>query len=73
MLLTDEGRRLLERVRAAIGEITQGVEAIRSGERDRILTVSIVPCFAAYWLLPRLAEFNERHPDIEVNIRAACH
>jgi len=26
MLLTDEGRRLLERVRAAIGEITEGVE-----------------------------------------------
>ena len=29
-----------------------------------------MPCFAAYWLLPRLADFNERHPDIEVNIRA---
>src|SRR5258706_10175455 len=70
MLLTDEGRRLLERVRAAIGEITEGVEAIQSGSRERILTVSMVPGFAAYWLLPRLAEFIERHPDIEVNIRA---
>ncbi len=69
MLLTDEGRRLLERVRAAIGEITEGVEAIRSSNRDRILTVSMVPGFATYWLLPRLAEFIERHPDIEVNIR----
>src|SRR5712691_10889659 len=37
MLLTDEGRRLLERVRTAIGEITEGVEAIRSSNRDRIL------------------------------------
>jgi LysR family glycine cleavage system transcriptional activator len=69
MVLTDEGRRLLERVRAAIGEITEGVEAIRSSNRDRILTVSMMPAFATYWLLPRLAEFNERHPDIEVNIR----
>ncbi len=69
MLLTDEGRRLLERVRTAIGEITEGVEAIRSSNRDRILTVSMVPGFATYWLLPRLAEFIERHPDIEVNIR----
>ncbi len=49
MLLTDEGRRLLERVRAAIGEITEGVEAIRSSNRDRILTVSMVPGFATYW------------------------
>src|SRR5258705_12460038 len=69
MLLTDEGHRLLERVRAAIGEITEGVEAIRSGNRERILTVSMVPGFATYWLLPRLAQFIERHPDIEVNIR----
>src|SRR5258707_11549591 len=70
MLLTDEGRRLLERVQTAISEIAEGVEAIRSDNRDRILTVSMLPGFAAYWLLPRLAEFIERHPDIEVNIRA---
>jgi LysR family glycine cleavage system transcriptional activator len=70
MLLTDEGSRLLERVRAAINEIAEGVEAIRPRNRDRILTISTVPCFAAHWLLPRLADFNEHHPDIQVNIRA---
>jgi len=69
MLLTDEGRLLLERVRNAIGEIAEGLEAIRPGDRDRILTISVVPGFAAYWLLPRLLGFIERHPDIEVNIR----
>lgn len=69
MLLTDEGRRLLERVRSAINELAEGVEAIRSSKRDRILTVSMMPGFATYWLLPRLPEFIERHPDIEVNIR----
>ena len=71
MLLTDEGRRLLKRVQAAISEIAEGVEAIRPRDRDRTLTISTVPCFAAYWLLPRLADFNEHHPDIQVNIRAA--
>ena len=69
MLLTDEGRRLMERVRAALSEITEGVEAIRSSDRDRLLTVSMLPGFATYWLMPRLAQFIERHPDIEVNIR----
>jgi LysR family glycine cleavage system transcriptional activator len=70
MLLTDEGHRLLERVQAAIGEITEGVEAILPGNGAQILTISTVPCFAAYWLLPRLADFNEHHPEIQVNIRA---
>src|SRR6267143_4419931 len=55
-LLTDEGRRLLERVRTAISEITEGVEAIRPGNTDRTLTISTTPCLAAYWLLPRLAD-----------------
>jgi LysR family glycine cleavage system transcriptional activator len=70
MLLTDAGRRLLERVQAAISEIAEGVEAIRPGNTDRTLTISTVPCFAAYWLLPRLADFNEQHPEIQVNILA---
>src|SRR2546426_11839082 len=35
MLLTDEGRRLMERVRAALSEISEGVEAIRSSEIGR--------------------------------------
>src|SRR5258708_1705420 len=71
MLLTDEGSRLLERVRAAIRQIEEGVESIRPRNAEQILTISTVPCFAAYWLLPRLADFNEQHPDIQVNIRAA--
>jgi len=71
MLLTDEGSRLLERVQAAINEIAEGVESIRPGNGEQILTISTVPCFAAYWLLPRLAHFNEHHPDIQVNVRAA--
>jgi LysR family glycine cleavage system transcriptional activator len=71
MLLTDEGSRLLERVQAAISEITEGVESIMPGNGEQILTIGTVPCFAAYWLLPRLADFNEHHPDIRVNIRAA--
>src|SRR5258706_12007114 len=31
----------------------------------------MTPGFATYWLLPRLADFIKRHPDIEVNIRPA--
>jgi LysR family transcriptional regulator, glycine cleavage system transcriptional activator len=63
MQLTDAGTRLLERVKAAISEIAEGVESIRAGNAEQILTISTVPCFAAYWLVPRLADFNQQHPD----------
>lgn len=51
MLLTEEGRQLLERVRAAISEIAEGIEAIRSGDRDRVLTISVLPAFAGLGLV----------------------
>jgi LysR family transcriptional regulator, glycine cleavage system transcriptional activator len=53
------------------GSRTKNTGVLLPSDRDRILTISTVPCFAAYWLLPRLADFNEHHPNIQVNIRAA--
>src|SRR5258705_1391188 len=70
-VLTAEGSRLLERVRAAIAELADGIDSIRPNDGEQILTISTPPCFAAYWLLPRLADFNEHHPDIQVNLRAS--
>jgi len=32
--------------------------------------VSTTPAFAARWLMPRLADFQARHPEIDVNVRA---
>ena len=34
------------------------------------LSVSVSPTFAIRWLLPRLQEFNARHPHIEVSVDA---
>jgi LysR family glycine cleavage system transcriptional activator len=30
----------------------------------------VLPAFATHWLIPRLADFDRRHPDIDINIRA---
>ena len=35
------------------------------------LTVSVLPAFATHWLIPRLADFNRRHPEIDINVRAS--
>lgn len=34
------------------------------------MTVSLQPSFAIQWLVPRLVKFSERHPDIDVRIKA---
>ncbi len=68
--LTGSGRQLADTVRDAIDSIARGIEEVR-GRPQRALTVSVLPAFAAHWLIPRLADFGTRHPDIDINIRAS--
>jgi LysR family glycine cleavage system transcriptional activator len=67
--LTEQGRDLAATMRDALDRIARGVAALRARPR-RVLTVSVLPAFATHWLIPRLADFNRRHPDIDISIRA---
>ena len=68
--LTEPGRDLAATVRDALDRIERGVDHLR-GRTHRALTVSVLPAFATHWLIPRLADFNSRHPDIDINVRAS--
>lgn len=71
VVLTSDGRLFADRVRAALRDIGEAAESIGRRQRDKQLTVSMLPSFAARWLMPRLGRFMERHPDISVNVHAA--
>ena len=49
----------------AIERLTEQVAAMRAGP---VLTVGVAPAFALHWLIPRLAEFNRTHPEVEVRM-----
>jgi LysR family glycine cleavage system transcriptional activator len=68
--LTEHGRQLAGTVRDALERIARGVAELRTSPA-RALTVSVLPAFATHWLIPRLADFNRRHPDIDINVRAS--
>ena len=68
--LTDEGERLAAHVRGALAEITSAMREISERANPRQLTVSVVPSFAARWLLPRMRKFMASHPDIDLDVRA---
>lgn len=67
--LTREGRFLAECVAAALASLTQAADTLRRGQRNR-LTVSVLPSFAARWLMPRIVHFVDRHPGLDLNIRS---
>ena len=68
--LTDEGERFASRVRAAFAELAAAVNEITARANPRQLRVSVVPSFAARWLLPRIGRFLARYPDVDLDVRA---
>jgi LysR family glycine cleavage system transcriptional activator len=70
MQLTDAGRNLQEHVHEALRRLKRGIAELRAAVRGQVLTVTTTPAFATRWLLPRLADFQTRHPEIDVNVRA---
>jgi DNA-binding transcriptional LysR family regulator len=67
--VTAEGQKLSAELRRAFAAIDGAVGAFRTaGSERRSVTVSMLSSFASLWLLPRLAAFRRRFPDIEVRI-----
>lgn len=68
LALTEAGRDYLPYVSEALTMIATGTQRLPSKRADRKIVVSSAPTFAARVLLPNLARFRARHPDITVAI-----
>lgn len=68
--LTDEGARFATRVRVALSELAEAVREVTEHNNPRQFRVSVMPSFAARWLLPRIGRFFAAHPDIDLDVRA---
>lgn len=66
--LNDGGRAFWSSVRDALADIGRAAERVASDPGARVLTVSAAPVFAIGWLIPRLAAFHARRPDLEVRL-----
>ena len=66
--LTAEARDYLPGIRAAFNDLRLATDRLTRRGHDNVLTVSTLASFAAKWLLPRLSDFQESHPAIDVRI-----
>lgn len=64
---TEPGKALARELSAAFASIDSAVANFRAGA-ERAVTVTMLPSFAALWLLPRLAGFRTACPDYDVRI-----
>src|SRR5215470_3340986 len=70
LVLTDAGQAYLKPVRDSFERLGEATRRLKVRERSGPLTLSVMPSFAAKWLVPRLGRFRRRHPDIDVRISA---
>jgi len=67
--LTADGQQLFDRVAAHFDALEQALQPFRV-RRDEVLTISLMPSFAASWLVPRLPRFLSAHPQLEINLQS---
>jgi len=73
ILLTPEGRELLEVVEPALLRIQAKIDALHAQDEDETLTVSTLPSFAAKWLIPRIPKFQKQYPEINLRVHTCDH
>lgn len=67
--LTDMGRQFHQATTRHLRAISQAAERIRPGRST--VYVTVIPSFAARWLVPRLNRFTDAYPQVEVRVDAS--
>lgn len=68
LALTDEGQALLPVLADAFGRIAQALEQFDDRRPREVLTVGAVGTFAVGWLLPRLRDFQQACPFVDLRL-----
>jgi LysR family glycine cleavage system transcriptional activator len=68
--VTEAGERFALRVRDALDRLAEAVRETTAHVDEQRIRVTVVPSFAARWLLPRIGRFVAGHPDVDIDVRA---
>lgn len=66
--LTEVGREYYQSVSEALEHIGEATARLRREYGDQTVTVSMFPSLAVRWLIPRLHDFRERNPEVELEL-----
>lgn len=67
--LTEEGSRILTTLTYSLDNVFSEIEDIRFNELRGELYIGVAPTFAHAWLVPRLVDFQQLYPHLDVKIR----
>jgi LysR family glycine cleavage system transcriptional activator len=68
--LSEPAEAMLPMVTEAFDQLERATIKVRAGNANGPLVVSAPPTFAARWLIPRLDDFQSRHPEVDLRLMA---
>ena len=68
LALTDEGHALWPAVAESFARIEHSLQQVAEPRPREVLTVGVVGTFAIGWLIPRLGQFQQQHPYIDLRL-----
>jgi LysR family transcriptional regulator, glycine cleavage system transcriptional activator len=71
LTLTEAGQLLYPAVSQSLDAIAAAISRLKQVPESKTLTVSVTTVFAAKWLLPRLANFQQTHPEVDLRLQTS--
>lgn len=71
--LNPDGERLLAEIGPAVDALALAMERAAGGRERMRLRLGVLPLFASYRLMPRLADLRARQPELHIDIDTAPH
>lgn len=70
LTLTEDGQAWAREMRDVFGRLAEANRRLRARARNPrpVLAVTVIPSFAARWLVPRLGRFMALHPEVDVHV-----
>ena len=68
LFLTGAGEAYFPAIMDALDAMAAATERLLARDSSPVLTLSVLPSFAARWLLPRLDRFRRAHPEIDIRL-----
>ena len=70
LLLTEAGQSYYREIGEALQRLREATARLSRKQPDGAVTVTTTLTFASFWLVPRLSDFQEKHPEIPVHLAA---
>ena len=66
--LTEAGLSYSRRVATQLDAVERDTLSVMGQQGASVIELAVVPTFGTQWLLPRLKDFQQRHPEVTVNL-----